>query len=98
MGRGQRSTDASPVVQEKRTAAPPGLRGTVFHLADRFFPDNRKLYNDDSTWWNFQGDYTPVYLLVKHLLERGCKVGGLGLQYHMFGNMTGDNCIGVNRR
>ena len=86
-----------PSCRKNAPPLPPDYVEQVFHLADRFFPDNRKLYNDDSTWWNFQGDYTPVYLLVRHLLERGCKVGGLGLQYHMFGNMTGDNCIGVNR-
>lgn len=77
-----------PSCRKNAPPLPPDYVEQVFHLADRFFPDNRKLYNDDSTWWNFQGDYTPVYLLVRHLLERGCKVGGLGLQYHMFGNMS----------
>lgn len=56
----------------------------VFRMADPLFPNARLLYNDDRCWWNVQGDCSPVYLLVSRLLEHGCRVGGLGLQYHMF--------------
>ena len=56
----------------------------AFRMADRYFPNARLLYNDDRRWWDLNGDYSPVYLLVSRLLEHGCRVGGLGLQYHMF--------------
>ena len=69
----------------------------VFRMAERFLPDCRKLYNDDSTWWNWQGDYSPSYRLIRRLQERGCSVDGIGVQYHMFENMLGDRCCGVNR-
>lgn len=60
----------------------------VFHMAERYLPNARLLYNDDRCWWNFNGDYSPVYLLVSRLIEHGCRVGGLGLQYHMFPNLV----------
>ena len=69
----------------------------VFRMAERFLPDCRKLYNDDNTWWNWQGDYSPSYRLIRRLQERGCSVDGIGVQYHMFENMLGDRCCGVNR-
>ena len=69
----------------------------VFRMAERFLPDCRKIYNDDSTWWNWQGDYSPSYRLIRRLQERGCSVDGIGVQYHMFENMLGDRCCGVNR-
>ena len=58
----------------------------VFRMADRYFPNATLLYNDDRRWWDFNGDYTPVYLLIRSLQEHGCRVGGLGLQFHMFDN------------
>lgn len=56
----------------------------VFRIAERYLPLSTLLYNDNNRWWQYNGDYTPVYLLVKTLQEHGCRVGGLGLQYHMF--------------
>ena len=71
-----------------RCSAPPPLPADhverVFRMADRYFPGARLLYNDDRHWWDYEGDYSQVYLLVSRLLEHGCRVGGLGLQYHMF--------------
>lgn len=94
------------VVNEAQTRH-PGVRLTeslpddhverCFKLAEKYFPCNQKIYNDNISWWNYQGDYTPVYLLVKTLMEHGCQVDGLGLQYHMFANMLNDNAIGFNR-
>jgi GH35 family endo-1,4-beta-xylanase len=69
----------------------------VFDLAQRLFPYNQLIYNDDSTWWNYQGDCTPAYMLVRGLQDHGLRVGGMGLQYHMFDNMKSDNCCGFNR-
>lgn len=56
----------------------------AFDLAQKYFPDCIKTYNDDNMWFRYSCTYTPVYLLVKSLLERGYKVNALGLQYHMF--------------
>lgn len=56
----------------------------VFKMAERHLPLSTLLYNDDNKWWLDNGDYSPVYLLVKTLQEHGCRVGGLGLQFHMF--------------
>ncbi|MBN2712285.1 MAG: endo-1,4-beta-xylanase [Planctomycetes bacterium] len=56
----------------------------AFELARRYFPDCTKTYNDDRMWFHYTKTYSPVYLLVKSLLDRGYMVDALGLQYHMF--------------
>lgn len=56
----------------------------AFELAAEFFPDCVKTYNDDRMWYHYSRTYTPVYLMMKHLLGQGCKVDALGLQCHMF--------------
>ncbi len=62
----------------------------AFRRAGALFPDSQLIYNDDRAWWSFQGDNTAPYLLVRRLLDRGFRVGGLGLQYHMFDAMVQD--------
>lgn len=59
----------------------------AFELAGRHFPGGVLTYNDDRKWWDLQGDYSPVYLLVRHLLDRGLPVRALGFQYHMFAGL-----------
>ncbi len=57
----------------------------AFELADRYFPKTAKLiYNDNN--WSWFSDYTPLYLLLRHLQAQGCRLDRLGLQYHMFGS------------
>ncbi|MDF3130131.1 endo-1,4-beta-xylanase [Kiritimatiellaeota bacterium B1221] len=56
----------------------------AFDLAQQYFSTCTKTYNDDRMWYHFSGPYSPVYLLVKSLLDRNYKVDALGLQYHMF--------------
>lgn len=56
----------------------------AFELAQEFFPNCVKTYNDDQMWCVYRKTYSPVYLLVKSLLDKGLKVDALGLQYHMF--------------
>lgn len=56
----------------------------AFDLAQTYFSTCTKTYNDDRMWYYFSGNYSPVYLLVKSLLDRNYKVDALGLQYHMF--------------
>lgn len=62
----------------------PGHVDFAFRLAERYFTGCTLTYNDDRLWWNHQGDYSPVYLLVKNLQLQGRRVDALGFQYHMF--------------
>lgn len=59
----------------------------AFELAGRMFPGATLTYNDDRKWWDLQGDYSPVYLLMRHLQDRGLAVNALGFQYHMFAGL-----------
>ncbi|MDP0495219.1 MAG: endo-1,4-beta-xylanase [Verrucomicrobiota bacterium JB024] len=56
----------------------------AFELAAKYFPNCVRTYNDDRIWYRYSRTYTPVYLLMRYLIERGYKVDALGLQYHMF--------------
>jgi GH35 family endo-1,4-beta-xylanase len=58
----------------------------AFELAQRYFPNNIRTYNDDRIWYRYSRSYTPVYLLAKYLIDQGYKMDALGLQYHMFEN------------
>ncbi len=70
----------------------------IFRIADRYLPFATLLYNDDNKWFQYNGDYTPVYLLVKSLQEHGCRVGGLGLQFHMFSRLLEQADLFLNPR
>lgn len=62
---------------------------TAFQMARKYFPESAELlYNDGprESWGFYHGDYTPLYMLVRHLRQLGLPIRGLGLQYHMFGN------------
>ncbi len=61
----------------------------AFELAGRMFPGATLTYNDDRKWWDLQGDYSPVYLLMRHLQEHRLPVNALGFQYHMFEGLLG---------
>ncbi len=63
---------------------PRGYIEELFRMAAFYFPDALLMYNDDHRWWDHQADYSPVYLLVEKLLGHGCRVDGLGMQFHMF--------------
>ena len=57
----------------------------AFDLAQRYLPESCRLnYNDYAVWGPLRDVYTPVYMLVESLKLTGHRVGGLGLQYHMF--------------
>lgn len=60
----------------------------VFKLAEKYFPNHAELlYNDGHqiSYEPFHYDNSPVYLLCKNLLERGVRLGGIGIQFHMYG-------------
>ena len=64
----------------------PTMRRRAFRVAAKYFPDTARLIYNEGPWvsWNdFHGEYTPPYLLARHLLEHGFHVGGMGLQYHL---------------
>ncbi len=58
----------------------------AFRIAGKYFPASTELLYNDGPWmsWNnFHGDYTPLYLLARHLKGIGLPIRGLGLQYHL---------------
>lgn len=58
-----------------------------FDLAKEFFPDNRLLINEGTSWiWGKDFNYSrsQYYLLIQRLLEMGAPVDGIGMQFHMF--------------
>ena len=59
----------------------------AFRMAVKYFPESTELLYNDGPWvsWDsYRGDYTPLYMLARHLLMSGLPLRGLGLQYHMF--------------
>ena len=56
----------------------------AFSLAQKYFSDAVKTYNDNIMWYKFSRNYSPVYLMMKVLLEQGYSIDALGLQLHMF--------------
>jgi GH35 family endo-1,4-beta-xylanase len=57
-----------------------------FKLAQELFPNCELIANEDTerTWDAFTGDSSRFYLYLQHLLLSGCKVDGIGMQYHLF--------------
>ncbi|MBC2603436.1 endo-1,4-beta-xylanase [Puniceicoccus vermicola] len=71
-------------VDERITHVPENHVEYAFELAERYFPTCTKTYNDDRIWYRYSRTYSPVYLLLKSLMQQGHKVDALGLQLHMF--------------
>lgn len=88
----------SPLQRSPAVAFPDDHVERAFQIAARHFPLAQLIYNDDNQWWNFQGDCSPVYLLASRLQEHGCRLGGLGLQYHMFDWLLKDSARFMNPR
>ncbi|OGV58348.1 MAG: hypothetical protein A2X45_23050 [Lentisphaerae bacterium GWF2_50_93] len=65
---------------------PDGHVELAFKIAAHYLPPTSTLtYNDYACWDWLHGDYTPFYMLGRHLKGSNVNLGGLGLQYHMFG-------------
>ncbi len=74
----------NPTCVEERM--PDGHVELAFKAAVRYLPTSSTLtYNDYACWDRLHGDYTPYYMLGRHLKGLDVNLGGLGLQYHMFG-------------
>lgn len=70
------------------TVTPQDYVYEVFKLAEKYFPNYTELcYNDGNyvSYMPYARDNSPVFLLAKNLQMRGARLGGLGIQYHMFG-------------
>lgn len=69
----------------------------TFKLAEKYFPETTELCYNDGQWIAyvpFAHDNSPVYLLCKELLERGARLGGLGIQFHMYDTLEYMNTDG----
>lgn len=58
----------------------------VFVLAEKYFPaGTRLMYNEvTAESWKNNGSYTPIDMVCGRLKTAGRRLGGLGLQYHLF--------------
>lgn len=59
----------------------------VFRHAARLLPPDTALFLNEATtfsWREFHGRTTGLHLLEENLRLKGCRVDGLGLQYHLF--------------
>ena len=63
----------------------PDLVEWSFKTAERHFPANRLIINEDSdTAWNSWGTRSAYYLMVENALLKGCRIDGIGMQFHSF--------------
>lgn len=72
------------------TVTPQDYVYEVFKLAEKYFPNYTELCYNDGNWISYQPyarDNSPMFLLAKNLQMRGVRLGGLGIQYHMYGGM-----------
>ncbi len=57
-----------------------------FKYADKLFDERTSLFINEGTdlsWKDFTGDTSYYYLMIENLLLKGCRIDGIGLQYHM---------------
>ncbi len=57
-----------------------------FKKAEEYFPKNELIINEAmyQSWETFAGNRTPYYMQIKALLDKGCRIDAIGIQYHMF--------------
>lgn len=57
----------------------------AFKQADRFFADSELNINETgASWAVFNKELSPYFMLIERLLNLGCRVDRIGLQYHVF--------------
>jgi endo-1,4-beta-xylanase len=63
-----------------------------FKESEKYFnASNQLIYNEVPETFltkNFRGEYSYLYVLIQSLLHRGAKVGGIGLQFHLFPHLV----------
>ena len=62
-----------------------------FALADKHFPGNRLIINEDaaSTLCDQRGDRSPYYLQIERALSKGARIDAIGLQDHLLFEKVG---------
>lgn len=57
-----------------------------YKLAEKYFPKNQIGINEDSnaTWNSTDGKWARYYMTIDKLLNMGCRIDAIGMQYHMF--------------
>lgn len=84
-----RSWDVVNEALDRRPAVrmPKGYLHRCYALADHLFPRETRLFVNETThrsWADFHGDTSGYYLLIDSLLQRGLRVDGIGMQFHLF--------------
>lgn len=64
---------------------PDGHVEFAFKVASRCLPNSAILAYNDYSCWDNHGDYTPMYMILRHLKSLNVNVGATGLQFHLFG-------------
>lgn len=68
-----------------------------FKAAEKHFnPSNQLIYNEVPEVFlkkNFRGEYSYLYVLLENLQLRGAKVGGIGLQFHLFPHLVDPKAV-----
>lgn len=66
----------------------PGYVEWSFRTAERFFPGNKLFINEmqERIWdaLSFYGDRSAYYMQIERALREGCRIDGIGMQFHMF--------------
>jgi GH35 family endo-1,4-beta-xylanase len=79
-------------VGETAIFSAPDLVEWSFKTAERHFPANRLIINEDSdTAWKSWGTRSAYYLMVENALLKGCRIDGIGMQFHSFWGTDMDN-------
>lgn len=57
-----------------------------YRTADKYFKKNALIINEamDASWIYFRENRTQYYMQIERLLNMGCRVDKIGMQYHMF--------------
>ena len=58
----------------------------VFKAADRYFKKSKLVLNETTFPWKheFKKELSHYYLLAENLIQKGCRIDTIGLQYHNF--------------
>ncbi len=66
----------------------PDLVEWSFRAADRFFPGNRLVINEEQRWvWahdGYHGNRSPYYMQIQRALAAGARIDAIGFQAHQF--------------
>ncbi len=60
-----------------------------YQQADELFPNDRLFVNEAQgyVWGQFKHEDSPYHLLIENLKYKGCRVDGIGMQHHVWGQL-----------